>query len=277
MFKLKKFAFLYLFAAVFFAFTAGEHFFANSTSQPQFEHTLQQLKYQLDYIDVYVSAQNVKTQEIIASNDSNEVKTVYLTFDDGPSARTLEILDILDEYDIKATFFILSDEKDSSREIVKRIYDEGHAIGVHSHSHSYENIYKSVDSFLDDFEICFNYIKDIIGESPSIFRFPGGSVNSYNKKICKPLTEEMTRRGFTYFDWNVSADDAVKGYTEESIYTNVVNGCKNRNVSVVLMHDSTPKKDTVAALKRIIPALMEQGYHYDRLDETAQPTVFKIE
>ena len=142
---------------------------------------------------------------------------MYLTFDDGPSARTLEILDILKEYNIKATFFILSDEKETSRDIVKRIYDEGHSIGVHSSSHAYEKIYKSVDHFLSDFEICLEYIKDITGEAPNIFRFPGGSVNSYNKDICKELTDEMTRRGFTYFDWNVSGEDATKNYSEKRL------------------------------------------------------------
>ena len=138
-------------------------------------------------------------------------------------------------------------------------------------------IYKIFDNFLKDFELCLEYIKDITGETPSIFRFPGGSVNSYNKNICKELIDEMTRRGFTYFDWNVSSDDAVKGYTEDSIYNNVINGCKKHTSSVVLMHDSTPKKATVSALKRIIPKLLSEGYTFDTLDADAQPTVFKIE
>lgn len=276
MFKLRKGIFLYLLIATAFVFTAGGYFYVEEVPS-EYEKAMAQIKYQFGYSNVYAVNRNSTNGEKAVQSDADRAKTVYLTFDDGPSARTLEILDILKKHNIKATFFVISDEKETSREIVKKIYDEGHSIGVHSASHSYETIYKSVEHFLKDFEQCLEYIKDITGEVPSIFRFPGGSVNNYNKKICKELTDEMVRRGFTYFDWNVSSDDAVKGYTEESIYSNVMNGCKNHSVSVVLMHDSAPKKATVAALERIIPDLLEQGYTFDRLDETAQPTVFRIE
>ena len=266
---------LYFLFAIIFVFVTGGYFFIEE-EPAEYQEIISRMEYQLGYKTVYSINDNI-TKPVNSSTGNTQDKVVYLTFDDGPSPRTIEILDILKEYNIKATFFILSDEKDSSKEIVKRIYDEGHSIGVHSASHSYETIYKSVDNFLKDFEICLEYIKDITGETPNIFRFPGGSINSYNKTICKELTDEMTRRGFTYFDWNVSSDDAVKGYTEDSIYNNVINGCKNRTSSVVLMHDSTPKKATVAALKRIIPQLLSEGYTFDTLDADAQPTVFKIE
>lgn len=277
MFKTRKLIILYFFVAMSFIFSVGGYFYIEEVPS-EYESAMARLKYQLDYSNVYAASDVYSSEnEKAVQSDSNNDKTVYLTFDDGPSPRTIEILDILKKYNIKATFFILSDDKESSKDIVKRIYDEGHSIGVHSASHDYEKIYKSVDHFLNDFKKCFDYIKDITGESPGIFRFPGGSINSYNKSICKELTDEMIRRGFTYFDWNVSSDDAVKGYTEESIYNNVINGCKKHSVSVVLMHDSAPKKATVAALERIIPELLDQGYTFDQLDETAQPTVFKID
>jgi len=276
MLKQRKTIFLYFSFAAIFVFAISGYFYTEKTSE--YQKNIDKIQYQLKHQSVYAIKKDfTPTDEKAVQTAGGDTKTVYLTFDDGPSPRTLEILDILKEHNIKATFFILSDDKETSKEIVKRIYDEGHAIGVHSASHAYEKIYKSVDHFLSDFEICFNYIKDIIGEAPNIFRFPGGSVNSYNKDICKDLVNEMTRRGFTYFDWNVSSDDAVKGYTEESIYNNIINGCKNKSVSVVLMHDSAPKKATVAALKKAIPELIRQGYIFDRLDETAQPTVFRIE
>ena len=274
MLKIRKKLFLYFVAAITFISAAGGYFYMEEDPQ-EYEKAIKKIEYQLGYSQVYAADSHI-TEKAVTSSKKKK-KTVYLTFDDGPSPRTLEILDILREYNIKATFFILSDEKESSREIVKKIYDEGHAIGVHSASHEYETIYKSIDHFLDDFKICFEYIKEITGESPGIFRFPGGSVNSYNKKICKELTDEMLRRGFTYFDWNVSSDDAVKGYTEESIYNKLIDGCKKHDKSVVLMLDSAPKKATVAALKRIIPQLIEEGYTFDRLDETAQPTVFRTD
>ena len=277
MVKARNGVFLYIVFAVMAVFVAGGYFFIEE-EPAAYETAIHKMQYQVGYHEVYyIDANGAFSTTTAAQSDAVSSKVVYLTFDDGPSMRTVEILDILKEYGIKATFFILCDEKESSKEIIRRIYDEGHSIGVHSCSHDYEKIYHDVKSFLDDFEGCLEYIKDVTGEETGIFRFPGGSVNSYNKKICRELTDEMTRRGFTYFDWNVSSDDAVKGYTEESIYNNVINGCNKHNISVVLMHDSTPKNATVAALKRIIPALLEQGYTFERLDETAQPTVFKIE
>lgn len=277
MFKVNKSAFLYFFIAFAFIFTVGEKFYEKNNS-PSFQKASEKLEYQLGYQNVYAVGQDMeKPTQTTDENEKSDKKIVYLTFDDGPSPRTLEILDILKEYDIKATFFVLSDDKELNREILKRIYDEGHSIGVHSNSHSYEKIYKSVDNFLEDFNICLDFINDVTGEKPNIFRFPGGSVNSYNKKIRKDLAEEMTRRGFTYFDWNVCSDDAVKGYTEDSIYNKVISGCKDRSNSVVLMHDSAPKKATVSALKRIIPDLIAQGFTFEKINSTTPPVQFKIQ
>ena len=254
---------------------SGYFYIEDTTSE--YEKTINMLEYQLGYESVYITnPQNSSVVEISADTTEKD-KFVYLTFDDGPSQRTVEILDILKKYDVKATFFVIYNDSTQAREIIKRAYDEGHTIGVHSTSHSYKEIYKNVDSFLSDFEQCFNYITEITGETPSIFRFPGGSVNNYNKNVRKDIVNELSRRGFTYFDWNVCSDDATKSYTEESIYNNVVLGCKGRSSSVVLLHDSATKKETVAALKHIIPDLLEQGYTFRPLNENVQPTVFKIE
>ena len=270
----RKFTFVYFLLAAALIFAAGGYFYTEEITE--YEKAVHKIEYQMGYIDVYATADD-DTKETSAAKNEEQKRVVYLTFDDGSSPRTTEILDLLKEYNIKATFFIVSSDKPANTELLKRIQSEGHSIGVHSASHDYKKIYKSVDAFLQDFESCLNYIKDTTGDSPRIFRFPGGSVNSYNKEICKDLVEEMTRRGYTYFDWNVSSGDAAKGYTEESIYKNVMDGCKSHDVSVVLMHDSQPKKATVAALKRIIPDLLELGYTFAPLDETAQPTIFKIE
>lgn len=243
----------------------------------EYEKTINMFEYQLGYQSVYITHPQNEPAVEISADTIEKGKIVYLTFDDGPSQRTTEILDILKKYDIKATFFVLYNDSSQAREIIKRAYDEGHTIGVHSTSHSYKEIYKSVDSFLSDFEICFNYINEITGDLPSIFRFPGGSVNNYNKNVRKDIVKELSRRGFTYFDWNVSGEDATNSYTEESIYNDVVMGCKGRTSSVVLLHDSSTKKETVAALERIIPDLLEQGYIFRPLDENVKPTVFKIE
>lgn len=272
--KFKKAAgLIYLFVAVVTISCISEHFTKKETSL--FEKAVQQMEYQLDYSNLYCYSN--LTEELNAVNADMENKAVYLTFDDGPSARTEEILDILDKYDIKATFFVIYNESDKAKEILKRTYEKGHTIGVHSASHSYKEIYSSVDSFLSDFEKCFEYLKDITGDAPSIFRFPGGSVNNYNKAVRKDIADELTRRGFTYFDWNVSGEDATKNYSEDSIYSNVLMGCKGRNSSVVLLHDSENKKETVAALERIIPDLLKEGYVFLPIDENVHPTVFRID
>ncbi len=274
--KLKKLNKLFYLVISVICIYACTGFLSSDSKLSEYDNSIEQMKYQLSYNDVYFSTSNKENTVETATNTDSNKKVVYLTFDDGPSARTEEILDILDEYNIKATFFIVCSDKESNKALLKRAYDSGHTIGIHSACHSYKTIYKSVDSFLSDFETCFNYIKDITGASPSIFRFPGGSVNSFDKNIVSDIIDEMKRRGFTYFDWNVCSDDATKNYTEDSIYNKVVKGCENRNSSVVLMHDSATKKETVAALKRIIPELLNQGFVFDKLSENVEPVVFKI-
>lgn len=275
--KFKKTSILFYLAVAVACIYSCTGFFKSDNKLSEYDNSIEQIKYQLSYSDVYFSSPNNENTLESATDTENEKKFVYLTFDDGPSARTAEILDILDEYKIKATFFIVCSDKESNKELLKRAHDSGHTIGIHSACHEYKTIYRSVYDFLSDFETCFNYIKDITGESPCLFRFPGGSINNFNKNVRHEIVDEMTRRGFKYFDWNVCSDDATRSYNEDIIYDKVVNGCKDRSASVVLMHDSSTKKQTVAALKRIIPDLLEQGFVFERLDENVEPIVFKME
>ena len=132
------------------------------------------------------------------STNVEKTKTMYLTFDDGPSAEyTDTILDVLAKYDIKATFFLVGDNVEKRPEVAKRIAEEGHTIGIHCYAHAYDDIYDSVDSYVEDFEKAYQVIYEITGVEVKIFRFPGGSVNEYNKKICKYIIEEMTELGYT--------------------------------------------------------------------------------
>lgn len=207
-------------------------------------------------------------------NFGKDTKTIYLTFDDGPSDNTLMILSILRKYNIKATFFMSGSTTEKGRAIMEQVAAEGHAIGVHSYSHDYEKIYESVDSYLDDFNTTYNIIKDATGVSPNIFRFAGGSYNDYNHEIYDELVAEMTRRGFVYYDWNVSAQDAVVKPTWTNIYNNVLNGVKKNtsNRQIILMHDSADKYVTVTTVEDIIVELMKDGYSFDKLDNTVPPT-----
>jgi len=189
-----------------------------------------------------------------------EGKTVYLTFDDGPSDRTDEILAILDQYNIKATFFVVPRRTDECFRRLRAIVDAGHTIGVHTYSHDYSIIYASVESYLDDFYKAYELIVEATGVKPDIFRFAGGSLNDKTYKIIA----EMTRRGFTYYDWNASGDDSVSDPppTVESITQNSISWVMRRQEAVLLLHDEKKKTMTVEALPTIIETLMAEGYNF---------------
>lgn len=202
--------------------------------------------------------------------------TIYLTFDDGPSDRTPDILEILDRYDIKATFFVCGGNGEKEQELMRQVAEAGHTIGIHSISHDYEKIYASVESYLDDFYETYMSVYNATGVKPQIFRFPGGSINNYNRFTYMQIIAEMTRRGFVYYDWNVSGEDAVKGADWTSIYNNIMSGIQRNTAdrSIVLLHDSQSKENTVYVLEDVIDELLEDGYKFDKLDNTVNPATF---
>lgn len=199
---------------------------------------------------------------------SNLSKTVYLTFDDGPSKNTGKILDILAQYNIKATFFVIGkDLSEEGIENMKRAVAEGHAIGLHTYSHDYNKVYSSVADFLADYDLLRQTLEEQLGFSPTIFRFPGGSYCSYGKNIRAELIEEMTRRGYTYYDWNVSAEDAVGTVTASSIRSNIFPRVYNVSAPIILMHDAPLNNLTVEMLPEIITTLQAEGYCFETLDK----------
>ncbi|WAV88445.1 polysaccharide deacetylase [Oxalobacter aliiformigenes] len=203
--------------------------------------------------------------------------TVYLTFDDGPSPLTEKILDVLKHYRIKATFFVVGRclESAAGQETARRILREGHSIGMHSDTHHYRKIYASVDNWLDDFAAVEKKLADITGVRPTIFRFPGGSINVYNAHLYQELIAEMTRRGYVYFDWNISNGDALGlSARAETLVANVVSRQPDNSRTVVLMHDSAGKTETLKALPRIIEHYRTQGLSFGRLSNDVWPVTF---
>ena len=208
------------------------------------------------------------------NDDLVDPKTVFLTFDDGPSTSTPEILDILKNQQIHATFFVNGKSSLVAASALKRIAKEGHAIGMQSYSHQYSLIYESVENFIEDLNKNYLYIKNNTGISPALLRFPGGSINTYNLKLYQSLSAEVLRRGFIYCDWNVSAGDAIKDATPESIVENVINGVKLCwGPAFVLMHDNG-NNALVQALPKIIEKLKAEGYSFAALDNTVRPPMF---
>ena len=251
---------------------ADEHTSPAAETEKEQEYTI---AYQKDYPGLYAEKPALTDKK--AAGGAEEVpqkKVVYLTFDDGPSNLTIKILDILDKYQVKATFFVIGREDDFSKSVYKEIVARGHTIGVHTYSHEYKQIYASVDAYLADFNKLYELIYDTTGVKPQIFRFPGGSVNSYNSVIYQELIAEMLRRGFVYYDWNISSGDTAKRATRASVVANTIPNVKNFEQPVLLFHDSAGKSSVVEALPQIIEKLQEKGYLFGKLDATVPPIYF---
>ncbi len=187
-------------------------------------------------------------------------KKVYLTFDDGPSSNTDQILDILKDYDVKATFFVVGKTDERSVKAYQRIAEEGHTLAMHSYSHRYDEIYESKEAFARDLNSLQEYLYETTGVWPRIYRFPGGSSNTVSKVDMQELIEYLTDIGITYFDWNVASGDAVsRTLPAETIVNNCLSGIEKQKESVILMHDASNKGTTIEALPQIIEAIQEQG------------------
>lgn len=190
---------------------------------------------------------------------------IYLTFDDGPSTKnTSRLLDILKEENVKATFFLI--DKTNTDYLIKRMYDEGHTIGLHTASHNYKYIYSSTTNFIKDIEKIQEKVARITGEKSSIIRFPGGSsntVSSFNPGIMCTLSNMVIEKGYHYFDWNVSSGDAGSKRSKKNTYRNVTNNLSKIRANVVLMHDIYDS--TVDAVKDIIKYGKDNGYTFEKI------------
>ena len=209
---------------------------------------------------------DIKISRKVKVSERPKDGTVYLTFDDGPQSGTTNvILDILKEENVKATFFVTNKGPD---ELIKRMYDEGHSLALHTASHDYSIVYSSVDAYFDDLYSVQDRVKRITGYEYKIIRFPGGSSNTisrrYTEGIMSTLTNEVVSRGFKYYDWNLSSGDAAGGHpTAENIKNNVINGLRKDRVNMVLMHDIKPY--TRDALRDIIRYGRENGYAFEKI------------
>lgn len=210
----------------------------------------------------------VRHINVLASPEMSE-KIMYLTFDDGPSANTEDILDILDKYGVQATFFVTGNGQNYN-DLIKRAYDAGHTIGLHTYSHSYSMIYESDEAFFDDLQQIQDMVEEITGEKSYITRFPGGSSNTvsaeYNEGIMTRLTEEIQKRGFDYFDWNVGSGDAAAQTVDAAT---IIENSKiyEGDHLVLLMHDSLYKTTLKDALPSIIEYYQAEGYSFKGLSD----------
>lgn len=202
--------------------------------------------------------------------------TIYLTFDDGPRMGTTNvILDILKEEGIKATFFVTNQGPD---ELIKREYEEGHTVGLHTASHNYSFLYSSKENYFSDLYSVFDRVKKITGKESRVIRFPGGSSNTISRRyqvgIMSELTKEVLNRNFKYYDWNLNSRDTDGLTNSQDISSYVTSNLSLERVNIVLMHDIKPY--TRDALKSIIEYGKQNGYHFEAIDENTEMMMQKV-
>jgi peptidoglycan/xylan/chitin deacetylase (PgdA/CDA1 family) len=196
---------------------------------------------------------------------------VYLTFDSTPGANTTAILDVLDTYEVQATFFVTGDIDEDNYEIVRRIVEEGNTLGMRSYSNQYSTIYASTVDFEDDLKRISDLLYDITGTYSSIYRFPGGSGNEISNLDMAEFVHILNQHEISFYDWNVAAGDASADYTAEEVVNNILEGISQYKTSVVLLHDASDKSETVAALAPLIEQLQGMDAQILPIDENTTP------
>ena len=194
-------------------------------------------------------------------------KVAYLTFDDGPSNNTHQILDILKQNNIKATFFVLGSQVEIFPETTNRIYNEGPYIANHGYSHKYSEIYQSPEQVLNEFNQCNQIVAKTINVpeyNSHLFRFPGGSVGGKYAELKKQAVTLLEQNDILHIDWNSLTGDSEKvNPTEEYLMDNLQKTTEGKNSLVILMHDAQAKKITAETLPKVIEYLQQQGYSFE--------------
>lgn len=224
-------------------------------------------------VDAQVAEDNGETVEDTTDNTQVDAaaqtngKRVYLTFDDGPSIYTGQILDVLKANNVKATFFVIGRDEEFYS-YYKRIVDEGHTIGMHSYSHVYQDFYASKESFAEELTKLNDLIYNVTGTKSTIFRFPGGSSNNVSSLPVQEYIDYLNANDIDYYDWNSLSGDAVtNGLSPEQLVNNIMNDVSQNEDSIVLMHDLQTTHTTVESLQLLIDTLKRDGYEILPIDE----------
>ena len=234
-------------------------------------------EYKIEYTVTDSSGNTAKAKRTVLVYEKNSKKpsvnpgnkVVYLTFDDGPGRYTEQLLNVLDKYNVKVTFFV-TNQFPGYQKLIAQEASRGHTVAIHSYSHKYSDIYSSVNAYFKDLEKMSDVCEKYTGKRPTIIRFPGGTSNTISKKysngIMTKLTKEMDSRGYYYCDWNVESGDSGGTKTASGVAANVIAGIQKRNVSIVLQHDI--HKYSVEAVEEIIVWGLANGYTFLPMDET---------
>ncbi|AEM74098.1 polysaccharide deacetylase [Caldicellulosiruptor acetigenus 6A] len=242
--------------------------------KPKLSQNQKLVKTNLNENDKAKNTVDTQNKDAQAEKQAKNEKIVYLTIDDGPSPVTSSILEILEKEKVKATFFVVGINCIKYPQYLKEIYQKGHLIGNHSYSHRYKSIYKDFNHFVEDFKKAQDTIYKIIGTKPKYYRFPGGSLSRVSPQIKKFLDAN----GIVYVDWNAITGDSTKNHenlTPNQILKITISTANKKNEVVLLMHDSSSKKNVIEALPSIIRAFKKQGYRFETIDKMQKPLQFK--
>ncbi|QZY54562.1 polysaccharide deacetylase family protein [Crassaminicella profunda] len=195
-------------------------------------------------------------------------KIVYITFDDGPSIYTEKIIHILDQYHAKATFFMLSNRIRTYKNIVRKLINEGHAVGLHGVSHNVRKIYRSPNTVVSEMNSCNTSLQQVTGTKTNLIRVPYGSA----PYMTKPYRKAVQSAGYKMWDWNVDSRDSLgKNISPNVIIRNVKKQVKKQKIPVILLHE---RSTTVKALPQILKYLKENGYNPVSINKNQQPINF---
>lgn len=228
----------------------------------------------VNHLSLYKTSNKAIGAEVKNIISNTEKRLVYLTFDDGPSTLvTNKILDILKEENIKATFFIVGNKIEGREDIIKRIYAEGHTIGLHTYTHKYRQIYSSEDAFIDEMVKTSEEVKKIINIQPHAIRFPSGS----KKHLTSSLLEKLHSHNYKIYDWNLSLSDGIDYNTSSSkLYKEGTTKCINPNKIFLLAHCDQPNKNTCDALPNIIKYYKDLGYEFQPITDDTPEYYFRV-
>ncbi|NFG39865.1 polysaccharide deacetylase [Clostridium botulinum] len=213
----------------------------------------------------FILTTNLNNNVVYAEDESKINKVIYLTFDDGPASKvTKDVLDILKEEKIHATFFLIGDQIKGQEDLVKRIYDEGHSLGLHSMTHKKNHLYSSNEHFLKEMLETQELINSIIGIKPTILRFPFGC-NNNSYKICKSMVDLLHENNLKIYDWNVDSGDGANHSAAPSTF--IKNAKSDKDRVVLLMHCGYISKNSVKALPEVIKYYKNNGYEFKAITE----------
>ncbi len=236
--------------------------------QERLNYEISQVREMSDYLVQEIAQQEALEKERALAGGGGP--TAYLTIDDGPSKVTIEILEILADYGIEATFFVIGFNNSGDENIYRRIVNEGHALGNHTYTHYLNTIYRSVDSFMADLLRLEEHLYEQTGIRPDIVRFPGGSSNTVARSdVMRDLIHTLLDQGYDYFDWNVSSGDGNSSLPADQLVKNVLTQVDRLqgHDAVILFHDTYLSHNTAKALPQIIEELQARGYDFAPLSK----------